>query len=49
MVKYGIGDNEFLEGLRSLQQNKLIYVRQATNEIEIIEPSDFNLEEEIES
>lgn len=49
MVRYGVGDDDFIKGLKSLQQNKLIYVRQSTNEIEIVEPSDLDLEEEIES
>ncbi len=49
MVRYGVGDDDFLKGLKTLQQNKLIYIRQSTNEIEIVEPSDFDLEEEIES
>ncbi|HHV84037.1 MAG TPA: hypothetical protein GXX43_10345 [Tepidanaerobacter syntrophicus] len=48
MVKYGVGDDDFLKSLKTLQRNKLIYVRQSTNEIEIVEPSDFDLEKEIE-
>ena len=47
MVKYGMEPGEFDSALETLISRKLVYVRNSTQEIEIVEPSDIDVEGEI--
>lgn|GEM_PF-1940638 len=47
MIEYVIGNDDYKVARQSLQERKLIYVRQSTLEIEIVEPADFDVEGEI--
>lgn len=47
MVKYGMAPGEFDAALETLISRKLIYVRNSTQEVEIVEPSEIDVEREI--
>jgi len=48
MVEYGMRPGEFASALESLKRRKLVYVRSSTQEIEIVQPADIDIEGEVE-
>ncbi len=48
ILEYALGSNMFNSALKSLEDKRLIYIHRATQEIEIINPVDFDIEGEIE-
>jgi hypothetical protein len=47
MIEYGLGSEEYSNALASLQKLRIIYIRQSTQTVEIVEPSEIDIEQEI--